>query len=66
MERDIRLDWPALVKVAVQRRKELKFTQEKLAVLADVSKPTLVNFEKGQTSVTLESALKILRVLGLA
>lgn len=66
MERNIRLDWPSLVKEAVKRRKEQRLTQEKLAVLAGVSKPTLVSFEKGSTTITLANAIKILYMLGLA
>jgi transcriptional regulator with XRE-family HTH domain len=66
MERNLRLDWQALVVEAVTRRKEQKLTQESLAVLAGVSKPTLNGFEQGKTTITLESALKILRSLGLS
>jgi len=66
MERNIRLDWQALVGEAVKRRKEQKLSQESLAVLAGVSKPTLNNFEQGKTSITMSSALKILRSLGLS
>jgi len=65
MERNIRLNWQALVEEAVRRRKEQRLTQEQLAVLAGVSKPTLNHFEAGKTTVTLESALKILRMLSL-
>ena len=66
MERSIRLDWQSLVEEAVKRRKEQKLTQKQLAVLAGVSSPTLNSFEQGRTSITLETALKILRCLGLA
>jgi len=66
MERNIRLDWQSLVEEAVKRRKEQKLTQKQLAVLAGVSSPTLNSFEQGRTSITLETALKILRCLGLA
>lgn len=59
------LNWESVVGEAVKRRKEQKLTQEHLAVLAGVSKPTLNSFENGQTSIKLESALKILRILGL-
>jgi len=41
-------------------------SQKKLAVLAGVSGPTINAFEQQRTSITLESALKILRCLGLA
>jgi DNA-binding XRE family transcriptional regulator len=66
MERNIRLDWPSLVEEAIKRRKEQRFTQEQLAILAGVSKPTLVSFEKGKTTITLANAMKILHMLGLA
>jgi transcriptional regulator with XRE-family HTH domain len=65
MERDIRLNWQNLIEEAVKRRKAQRFTQDQLAVLAGVSKPTLNGFEQGKTSIKLESAMKILRVLGL-
>lgn len=65
MERNIRLNWQSFVEEAVKRRKEQGLTQEQLAVLAGVSKPTLNSFEQGKTNVKLNSAFKILKVLGL-
>ncbi|PCH99929.1 MAG: transcriptional regulator [Alphaproteobacteria bacterium] len=65
MERNIRLNWQDLIIEAVKRRKEQKLTQEQLSVLAGISKPTLNSFEQGKTSIKLDSALKILKVLGL-
>lgn len=65
MEGNVRLNWPARVKEAIKRRKQQRLSQEQLAVLADVSKPTVNAFEQGKTSLRLESALKILRILGL-
>ena len=65
MERNIRLNWQAFVEEAIRRRKEQRLTQEQLAVLAGVSKPTLNHFEAGKTTITLENALKIFRMLGL-
>jgi transcriptional regulator with XRE-family HTH domain len=66
MERNFRLDWQGLVEEAVRRRKEQKLSQKKLAVLAGVSGPTVNTFEQQRTTITLESALKILRCLGMA
>lgn len=66
MERNLRLDWQHLVEEAVKRRKEQKLTQKALAVLAGVSGPTVNAFEQQRTSITLESALKIFRCLGMA
>lgn len=57
------LNWQGFVIEAVKRRKEQKLTQEQLA---GVSKPTLNSFEQGKTTIKLDSALKILKVLGLA
>ncbi len=66
MDRHIRLNWSALVEEAIKRRKEQKLTQEQLAVLSGVSKPTLNSFEQGKTTIKLDSAIKILRMLGLS
>jgi DNA-binding XRE family transcriptional regulator len=65
MERNIQLNWQGFVQEAVKHRKEQKLTQEQLAILAGVSKPTLNSFEQGKTTIKLDSALKILKVLGL-
>lgn len=65
MERNIRLNWTDLVTQAIKRRKEQNLTQQQLSVLAGVSKPTLNSFEQMKTSIKLESAIKILQVLGL-
>jgi transcriptional regulator with XRE-family HTH domain len=65
MERNICLDWSELVKEAIKRRKEQKLTQKQLAILAGVSSPTLNSFEQGKSSITLDSAFKILDSLGL-
>lgn len=66
MERNICLDWQELVQEAVKRRKAQGLTQEQLAILAGVSKPTLNQFEQGKTTLKLDSILKILGMLGLA
>ena len=65
MERNIRIDWQEIVKEAISRRKQQKLTQKQLAVLAGVSGPTVNSFEQSRLTVTLESAFKILRCLGL-
>lgn len=65
MERNIRLNWQDFVEEAVTRRKLQCFTQEQLAILAGVSKPTLNRFEQGKTNIGLESVFKILKVLDL-
>lgn len=65
MERNIFLNWKSLVQEAIARRKEQKLSQEALAILAGISKPTLNNFEQGKTTIALDSALKILQILGM-
>ena len=66
MERNICLNWPKLVDEAIKRRKEQHLSQEKMALLIGVSKPTLNSFEQGKTNITLKNCLKILHSLGLA
>lgn len=65
MERDIQLNWQALVAEAVKRRKEQRLTQKQLAILVGLSYPTVNSFEQGKTTLTLESAFKILSSVGL-
>lgn len=65
MERNFRLDWPSLVKEAISRRKQQKLTQDQLSTLVGISKPTLVAFEKGKTTLRLETCLAILEALGM-
>lgn len=65
MEWNLRLNWEALVAEAIKRRKEQRLTQKQLAVLVGLSGPTVNSFEQGKTTITLESALKILKALGL-
>ena len=64
-ERNIRLDWSEFVLEAVNRRKIQGFTQTQFAILAGVSKPTLSKFEQGKTTISLDNAFKILRLVGL-
>jgi len=65
MERNLRLNWQAVIKEAIKRRKQQRLTQKQLAVLAQVSGPTVNTFEQGKTNITVASALKILTCLGL-
>lgn len=66
MERNLHLNWEALVAEAIKRRKEQRLTQKQMAVLVGLSGPTVNSFEQGKTTITLDSALKILKALGLA
>ncbi len=65
MEGNFRLDWEAIVEEAIKRRKASRLTQSQIAVLANVSKPTVIRFEKKETSIRLQSAFAILRLLGM-
>lgn len=65
MESIHRLNWQQLVDQAVQRRRSRKLTQNQLAVLAGVSKPTLNAFEQGRQNISVQKLSAILRVLGL-
>jgi transcriptional regulator with XRE-family HTH domain len=68
MERDIygdyQLDWPEIVAAAKRRRRQMKLTQRRLAVVAGVSLPTVVKFEAAE-DVRISSALAILKVLDM-
>ena len=65
MERNLQLDWPAIVEEAIARRKESGLTQKQLAVLVGVSKPTIIRFERQGKNITLNSVFAILKILGL-
>ncbi len=60
------LNWKRLVDEAVAVRKQERLSQRDLAALAGVTQPTVVKFEKGSTSLRVDSALAILRALSLA
>lgn len=59
------LNWGAFVDETLKRRKAEKLTQREHAALANVSIPTMADFEKGETSITLAKAFDIMRVVGL-
>jgi len=65
MERNIRLNWEAIVREALRRRKERDLTQQHLAALAKVGRSTIVRFEKEKADITLSSVLRILGVLDM-
>jgi transcriptional regulator with XRE-family HTH domain len=65
MERQFRINWPAIVEEAKQRRKKQKLTQARLANLACVSAPTISHFENGEKNIQLSTVLNILGVLGM-
>ena len=65
MERQFRINWPAIVEEAKQRRKGQRLTQQRLATLAGVSTPTVSRFESGEKDIQLSSVTRILAVLGM-
>lgn len=65
MERNILLNWAALVEEARRRRKTQKLNQRRLAAIAEVSAPTVSRFESGDKNIQLASALAILDALGM-
>jgi predicted transcriptional regulator len=65
MERNIRLNWTAIVEEAIRRRKELKLSQRHLAAIANVSQPTVSRFEQCKADIQLSSVFAILEVLGM-
>ena len=65
MEGEFRVNWPAIVEEAKQRRKAQKLTQERLAELAGVSTPTISHFESGKKDLQLSTVNSILKVLGM-
>ena len=48
-----------------KRRKELKLTQNTLALLSQVGINTIVSIERGSKSPSLETLMKVIDVLGL-
>ncbi len=60
------LNWQRLVRDAVTVRKQERLSQRDIAALAGVTQPTVVKFEKGSTSIRVDSALAILCALSLA
>jgi transcriptional regulator with XRE-family HTH domain len=65
MERDFQINWPLLIEEAIRRRHGMKLTQRQLAMLANVSTPTVSRFELAAKDVQLSSVLAILDVLGM-
>ena len=65
MEGNFQLNWEAIVEEAIKRRKASRLTQSQVAVLANVSKPTVIRFEKKEAAIRLQSAFAILQLFGL-
>jgi transcriptional regulator with XRE-family HTH domain len=65
MERQFRINRPAVIEEAKERRKEQKLTQQQLAELAGVSTPTISHFENGKKDIQVSTVNRILKVLGM-
>ena len=65
MDHNICFNWQSLITEIKIRRKEQRFTQEQLAILCGVSKPTLNNLEQGKTNITVANVIKITQCLGI-
>lgn len=66
MERKFYLNWQATVEEAKYRRKKPRITQQQLALLSQISTPTISRFESGRDDIELSSVLSILGALGMA
>ena len=64
-EEIILLDWNRIAEIAIKARYDLNLTQQDVSIAANVSKPLIVNFEKGRTNITIDNILKILNALHL-
>jgi transcriptional regulator with XRE-family HTH domain len=59
------LNWPDLVAQTLYMRKRLALTQKEHAALAGVSIPTMISFERVETSISIEKVIAILNVVGM-
>ena len=53
MEQYKKFNWEEVVERAVKRRKELRFTQKRLALVANISTPTVSRFENNDKDIKL-------------
>ena len=65
MEWQFQLNWPILIEEAKQRRKSLKITQKRLALMANISTPTVSRFENGEKDIGLSTILNLFGLLGM-
>ena len=59
------INWQEIVKVAKLKRKEEGLTQKAHASLAGVSIPTIISFDNAETTLSLQKALDILKVVNM-
>lgn len=60
------LNWPETVKETIIRRKEAGLNQKTHAALAGVSIPTMISFERAETTISMDKVLAILEVVGMS
>ena len=59
------MDNQELIQTLIARRKELGQTQTQLASLAEISRRTIIDFESGNTSISLRRLTRILHALDM-
>lgn len=59
------MDNQKLIQSIIERRKELGLTQAQLAELAQISRRTIIEFESGNTSISLRRLTRILNALDM-
>jgi transcriptional regulator with XRE-family HTH domain len=59
------INWQEIVKVAKLKRKEEGLTQKAHASLAGVSIPTIISFDNAETTLSVQKALDILKVVNM-
>ncbi|MEI6187885.1 MAG: helix-turn-helix transcriptional regulator [Alphaproteobacteria bacterium] len=60
------LNWPEIVKETIRKRKEFGLNQKTHAALAGVSIPTMISFERAETTISMDRALAILEIVGMS
>lgn len=65
MERKFCINWQGISAEVKYQRKKRHITQKHLALMAQVSAPTISKIENGSEDIELSSVLHILQVLGL-
>ncbi|WP_423149502.1 helix-turn-helix transcriptional regulator [Rubrolithibacter danxiaensis] len=58
--------YKSLVAKSLEKRQELELTPTQLANRAGVEEQTIIDFEKGSTTISVESFLKIMDALNIA
>lgn len=59
------MDNPKLIQTIIDRRKEQGLTQSQLAELAQISRRAIIEFESGNTSISLRRLTRMLEALDM-